>query len=72
MSNMVLRDTNELPWPRGFQIGVTLDAFFKFLKSGVLMGHSVLCALYSVLCTLYSVLCTLYSVLGLKISSFTG
>ena len=39
MSNMVLRGANELPWPRGFQIGVTLDAFLKFLKSGVLQGH---------------------------------
>ena len=39
VSNMVRRGTNELPWPRGFQIGVTLDAFLKFLKSDALMGH---------------------------------
>ena len=39
MSNMVLRGTNELPWHRRFEIGVTLDAFLKFLKSGTLMGH---------------------------------
>ena len=39
MSNMVLWGANELPWPRGFQIGVTLDAFLKFLKSGALRGH---------------------------------
>ena len=41
MSNMVLRGANELPWPRGFQIGVTLDAFLKFLKSGAGRGHCV-------------------------------
>ena len=33
---MVLRGTNELPWFRGFQIGVILDSFLKFLKSGAL------------------------------------
>ena len=38
MSNMVLWGANELPWSRGFQIGVTLDAFLKFLKSGALRG----------------------------------
>ena len=38
---MVLRAHNELPWPRGFQIGVTLDAFLKFLKSGAGRGHCV-------------------------------
>ena len=36
---MVLRGANELPWLRGFQIGVTLDAFLKFLTSGALRGH---------------------------------
>ena len=39
MSNMVLWGANELPWPRDFQIGVTLDAFLRFLKSGALRGH---------------------------------
>ena len=39
MSNMVLWGANELPWPRGFQIGVKLDAFLKFLKSGALREH---------------------------------
>ena len=39
MSNIVLRGNNELPWPRGFQIGVTLDVFLKCLKSGDLRGH---------------------------------
>ena len=39
MSNIVLRGANELPWPRGFLIGVTLDAFLTFLKSGALRGH---------------------------------
>ena len=39
MSNTVLWGANELPWPRDFQIGVTLDAFLKFLKSGALRGH---------------------------------
>ena len=39
MSNMVLWGANELPWSRGFQIGFTLDAFLKFLKSGALRGH---------------------------------
>ena len=39
MSNVVLRDANELPGPRGFQIGVTLDALQTFLKSGGLRGH---------------------------------
>ena len=38
---MVLRGANELPWPRGFQIGVTLDAFLTFLKSGAGRGHIV-------------------------------
>ena len=41
MSNMVLSGTIELPWPRGFQIRVTLDAFLKFLKSGAGRGHCV-------------------------------
>ena len=39
MSIMVLWGANDLPWPRGFQIAVTLDAFLKFLKSGALRGH---------------------------------
>ena len=39
MSNVVLRGANELLWPRGFQIGVKLDALQTFLKSGVLRGH---------------------------------
>ena len=39
VSNMVIWGVNELLWPRGFQIGVTLDAFLKFLKSGALRGH---------------------------------
>ena len=38
MSNMVLWGANELPWPRGFQIGVTLDDLMTFLKSGGLGG----------------------------------
>ena len=29
---------NELPWSRGFQIGVTLDDLMTFLKSGGLGG----------------------------------
>ena len=36
---MVLGGTNELPWPRCFQIGATLDALLPFLKSGGLKGH---------------------------------
>ena len=39
VSNVVLRGANELPAPRGFQIGVTLDAFMKFLKSCDFRGH---------------------------------
>ena len=35
MSNMVLRGAIELPWPKGFQIGVTLNALLK----GALRGH---------------------------------
>ena len=37
--NVVLGGTNELPWPRCFQIGATLDALLPFLKSGGLKGH---------------------------------
>ena len=38
VSNVVLRGANELPWPRDFQIGVTLDDFqifffFYFFKN---------------------------------------
>ena len=36
---MVIEGTNVLPCPRGFQIGATLDALMKFLKSGGLSGH---------------------------------
>ena len=32
VSNMVLSGINELPWPRGFQIGVPLGAFLKCLN----------------------------------------
>ena len=39
MSKIVLWGANELPWPRGFKIGFTLDAFLKFLKPGALRGH---------------------------------
>ena len=39
VSNVVLRDANKLPWPRGFQIGITLDALLTFLKSGELSGQ---------------------------------
>ena len=35
---MVLRGANELPYRRGFQIGVTLDVLLKFLESGDLRG----------------------------------
>ena len=38
MSNVVLRDSNDLPGPRGFKIGVTLDALLTFLKSGDFSG----------------------------------
>ena len=37
--NVVLIGARKLPWHRGFQIGVTLDSFLKFLKSGALRGH---------------------------------
>ena len=37
-SNVVLRGANELPWPRGFQIGATLDALEIYLKSGDFRG----------------------------------
>ena len=39
MSNVVLRDANDLPWPRGFQIGVTLEALLSFVKSGDFSAH---------------------------------
>ena len=39
MSKIVLWGANELPWPKGFQIGVKLDAFLKFLKSSAFRGH---------------------------------
>ena len=39
MSNVVFRDANELPLPRGFRIGATLDALQTFLKSCVLRRH---------------------------------
>ena len=39
MSNMVLLGANELPWSRGFQIGVTLDAFLKKIKIRCFKGH---------------------------------
>ena len=38
MSNMVLWGANELPWPIGFQIGVTICVFPKCLKSGAFRG----------------------------------
>ena len=42
MSNVVLRGANELPGPRGFQIGVTLDALrvvgcFRFVFTLLLL-----------------------------------
>ena len=39
MSKVVLGGANEIPQPRGFQIGATLDAYLTFLKSGGLRGH---------------------------------
>ena len=30
---------NELPWPRGFQICVTLEDLLTFLKPGGFRGH---------------------------------
>ena len=36
---MVLWGANKLPWPRGFQIGATLDALLEFLKLGDFRGH---------------------------------
>ena len=42
MSNVVLRGATsslkELPRPRGFQIGVTLDTLLTFLNQGILVG----------------------------------
>ena len=38
MSNVILMGANELPWLRGFQIGVTLDALLVFVKSGGFKG----------------------------------
>ena len=38
MSKVILRGANELPWHRGFQIGVTLDALETLLKSGDFRG----------------------------------
>ena len=35
---MFLKGANELPWPRGFQIGVTFDELVTFLKSGDFWG----------------------------------
>ena len=35
---MKLEGANVLPWPRGFQIGVTLDALLTFLNSGGFRG----------------------------------
>ena len=37
-SKMELEGANVLPWPRGFQIGATLDALLTFLKSGGFRG----------------------------------
>ena len=34
VSKVVLGGANELPWPRSFQIGATLDAYVTFLTSG--------------------------------------
>ena len=34
-----IRGANKILWPRGFQIGVTLDALLEFTKSGGLRGH---------------------------------
>ena len=39
VSNMVLRGSYELPLPRGFSNGVTLNALLTYLKSGDLRGH---------------------------------
>ena len=39
VSKLVLRGANEFAGPRGFQIGVTLDALLTFLKSGAFRGH---------------------------------
>ena len=39
VSNVVLRDANELPSSRGFQIVVTLHALLTFLKSGDFSGQ---------------------------------
>ena len=36
---MELKGTNVLPWPRGFQIGATIDALLKFLNSGGFRGQ---------------------------------
>ena len=36
---MELEGANVLQWPRGFQIGATLDALLTFLKSGGFRGH---------------------------------
>ena len=37
-SNVVLRGANELSWPRGFQIDVSLDVLATFIKSGDFRG----------------------------------
>ena len=37
-SNMILRGSNELPWPRCFQIGATPDVLLTFLESGDFRG----------------------------------
>ena len=39
VSRRVSGGKNELPWSRGFQIGVTLGALLTFLKSGDFRGH---------------------------------
>ena len=35
---MVLKGANKLSWPRGFQIGATLDVLLTFLESGDFWG----------------------------------
>jgi hypothetical protein len=35
---VVLRGVNELPWPRGFRNGATLDVFLTFLDYGTIRG----------------------------------
>ena len=39
VSKIELEGANALPWPRGFQIGATLDALLTFLKSGGFRWH---------------------------------